>query len=101
MSYAVLFRYAAERDAERAQDWYALHAPEQVDRFADDLAATVASIRQSPLGFRILRRNARRAALKVFPYLVWYRVHDEHQVIEVLAVVHERQDGERLQSRLG
>lgn len=51
MSYAVLFRYAAERDAERAQDWY--------------------------------------------------RVHDEHQVIEVLAVVHERQDGKRLQSRLG
>lgn len=100
MSYSVLFRDNAERDAERAQDWYVLHALEQVDRFVDDLAATVTSILHSPYAFRILRRDARRAALKIFPYLVWYRIHDEHQVIEVLAVVHERQDGERLQSRL-
>lgn len=100
MSYSVLFRAAAELDAEHAQGWYALHAPKQVDRFVDDLAATIASIRQSPSAFRILRRDARRVGLKVFPYLVWYRVHDEQQVIEVLAVVHERQDGERMQSRL-
>ncbi|MDM4764326.1 type II toxin-antitoxin system RelE/ParE family toxin [Galbitalea sp. SE-J8] len=100
MSYSVLFRYNAEHDAERTQDWYALHAPEQVDRFTDDLAATVRSIRESPYAFRVLRRDARRAALTTFPYLVWYRIHDEGQVIEVLAVVHERQDDERLQSRL-
>lgn len=100
MSYSVLFRHNAERDAERGQDWYSLHAPEQVDRFTDDLAATVTSIRQSPYTFRVLRRDARRAALKIFPYLVWYRIHDELHVIEVLAVVHERQEHERLQSRL-
>lgn len=100
MSYTALFRYAAERDARRARDWYSLHAPEQVDRFVDDLAATVGSIRQSPNAFRVLRGDARRAALRVFPYLVWYRCHDELNVIEVLAVVHERQDSGRLRSRL-
>ncbi|EXJ51471.1 MULTISPECIES: type II toxin-antitoxin system RelE/ParE family toxin [unclassified Microbacterium] len=100
MSYSVLFRHNAERDAERAQDWYSLHAPEQVDRFTDDLAATITSIRQSPYAFRVLRRDARRAALRIFPYLVWYRIHDELQVIEVLAVVHQRQEHERLQSHL-
>lgn len=100
MSYSVLFRRDAERDAEHAQDWYALHAPEQVDRFVDDLAATVTSIRHSPRAFRVLRRDARRAALRSFPYLVWYRVREELQVVEVLAVVHQRQEHERLRRRL-
>ncbi len=100
MSYSVLFRHNAERDAEHAQDWYALHAPEQIDRFVDDLAATVRSIQLSPYALRILRKDARRVALKIFPYLVWYRVYDERQVVEVLAVVHQSQDNERLQNRL-
>lgn len=69
MSYSVLFRDDAEQDAERAQDWYSLHASEQVDRFVDDLAATITSIRQSPYAFRALRGGAHRAALKIFPYL--------------------------------
>lgn len=47
MSDSVLFRHNAEHNAERAKDWYSIHAPEQVDRLTDDLAATVTSIRQS------------------------------------------------------
>ena len=100
MTYAVLFRHSAERDAERAQDWYALHAPDQEARFIDDLAATVDLIRRSPHAFRTLRQDARRAAMKVFPYMIWYRVHEDRRIIEVIAVVHGRQDGERLQDRL-
>ena len=38
--------------------------------------------------------------LKVFPYKVWYRCLDEHNVIEVLAVFHARQDAEPLDDRL-
>lgn len=100
MTYSVLFRHNAERDAERAQDWYALNAPHQVDRFVDDLAATITSIRESPHAFRLLRGDARRAGLKVFPYLVWYRCHDGLEVIEVLALMHERQDPSLLRTRL-
>lgn len=100
MTYSVLFRHNAERDVEGAQDWYVLNAPHQVNRFVDDLAATIASIRTSPHAFRLLRGDARRAALKVFPYLVWYRYHDDLKVIEIVALVHQRQDPSRLQVRI-
>jgi len=46
--YATLLRDSAERDIQHAQDWHSLNALDQVDRFIDDLAATVSSIRRSP-----------------------------------------------------
>jgi plasmid stabilization system protein ParE len=100
LTYTVLFRPDAERDVEGAQDWYLLHAPEQADRFLDDLTETISSIHRWPRGYRALRRDARRATLRVFPYLVWFRVHEDEHVIEVLAVIHERQDAHRFRGRL-
>lgn len=85
---------------QRAQDWYSLEAPEQVDRFASELEATVQRVRRHPLRFARLRGDARRAYLRVFPYQLWYRVHEELQVVEVLALVHGRQDPSRLGERL-
>jgi hypothetical protein len=41
LTYSVHIRADAERDMERAQDWYAVEAPDQVDRFADELAAVI------------------------------------------------------------
>lgn len=100
MTYSVLVRSSAERDIARAVDWYAEHAPEQVARLVDELAAVVERVKENPRSFRPLRREARRAALRVFPYLLWYRCLDEAQTIEILAVVHGRQDPGRLQDRL-
>ncbi|PZU49579.1 MAG: hypothetical protein DI566_00330 [Microbacterium sp.] len=104
VTHTVLFREDAERDTQRALDWYSLHAPMQVGPFIDDLAATVSAIRDSPHSFRVLHRDARRAALKIFPYLIWYRIHDDAQVVEVVvevvAVVHQRQDGAQFRTRL-
>lgn len=100
MTYSVLVRSSAERDIEHALDWYAEHAPEQVDRFVDELAAVVERIKDYPRSFRPLRREARRAPLRVFPYLLWYRCLDEVEIIEILALVHGRQDTGQLQDRL-
>lgn len=100
MTFSVLIRASARRDIDRAQDWYSEHAPEQVTRFLDQFAAAIDRVRSSPHAFPPLKRDARRATLRVFPYEVWYRAHDELRVIEVLALVHERQDPGRLGDRL-
>ncbi|MGB3910762.1 MAG: type II toxin-antitoxin system RelE/ParE family toxin [Pseudolysinimonas sp.] len=95
-----MIRAAAQRDIENAQDWYLGHAPEHVTRFVDQLSAAIARFRARPYAFPTLRQDARRATLRVFPYEVWYRVHDELQLIEVLALVHDRQDPERFGDRV-
>lgn len=84
----------------RAQDWYAVEAPAQVDRFADELAAAVGRIRARPLLFAALRQQVRRSHLNVFPHEVWYLVHEELRLVEVVALVHDRQDPSLLASRL-
>lgn len=100
MSYPVLFRSLAEQDTRQAIEWYELHAPDQIERFIEDLDSTITRMRSSPLLFRTQHANARRAPLERFPYLVWYRILAEPKVIEVLAVVHERQGHERFSGRL-
>lgn len=84
----------------RAQDWYALEAPEQLERFADELAAALERIRARPLLFAALRQETRRSHLNVFPHEVWYLVHEELRLVEVVALVHDRQDPSLLASRL-
>jgi plasmid stabilization system protein ParE len=100
VTYSVVVRPAAGRDVQRAQDWYSLEAPEQVERFASELEATIDRVRAHPLRFARVWGDARRAYLRVFPYQLWYRVHEELQVVEVLALVHGRQDPSRLRERL-
>jgi plasmid stabilization system protein ParE len=78
----------------------AVEAPEQVDRFADELAAAIERSRARPLLFAALRQEVRRSHLNVFPHEVWYLVHEELQLVEVVALVHDRQDPSRLRERL-
>jgi plasmid stabilization system protein ParE len=100
LTFSVHVRADAERDMVRAQDWYAVEAPEQVDRFADELAAATERIRARPLLFAALRQEVRRCHLNVFPHEVWYLVREELQLVEVVALVHDRQDPSRLRERL-
>lgn len=100
MTYSVVIRRAAERDIERALDWYRDHAPDQVGRFASEFEAFVERIQGNPRSFRPLRGGARRGMLRVFPYKVWFRCLDEARLVEVLAVIHARQDATRLDDRL-
>lgn len=48
MTYAVLVRPSARRDIGRTQAWYEGHAPEQVARFVEQLAAAIQRIREHP-----------------------------------------------------
>lgn len=52
----------------------------------------------TPGVFTIVHRGLRRAALKRFPYLVYFR--QEEDVIHVFAVLHGRRDRTVLRKRL-
>lgn len=47
-----------------------------------------------------LHTNARRANLHLFPYQIWYRVRKESKEVEILAVLHHRQDAAQFSDRL-
>ncbi len=99
MTFHVIVHPAAEQDITDALDWYAERAPEQVERFLDEVAAAVRRIAGSPRLFRTVHRDVRRAALQVFPYLVWFVLEDD--LVRVLAVTHSRRDPAFVRSRFG
>lgn len=65
---------------ERAQDWYAIEAPGQVERFAGWLTAAVQRIRDGPLLFPAVRQKVRRSHLNVLAHELWYLVHEDLQL---------------------
>ncbi|MFZ2965219.1 MAG: type II toxin-antitoxin system RelE/ParE family toxin [Rhodoglobus sp.] len=100
MTTPVVIRPAAERDIDHAIGWYFENAPEQAERFADDLRATISRIQESPRMFRTVYGDVRRAALQKFPYLVWLVYFEGAGVVHILAVSHQRQDPDSTRRRL-
>ncbi|MBX9470654.1 type II toxin-antitoxin system RelE/ParE family toxin [Microcella sp.] len=92
MTATVVLREAAQRDIELALDWYLAVAPEYADRFLSDLDATLRGVADAPRAYRSVYGHVRRAALRRFPYLVWFIYLDDTDSVVVLAVTHQRQD---------
>lgn len=72
------------------------HAP----RFLNDLRNAFDRLRDSPRLSRAVYGDVRRAALRTFPYLVWFVYFAEIEVVSVIAVSHQRQDPDAARSRL-
>ncbi len=92
MTYTLRILEVVEREIERASDYYLAEAPEHVDLFEDEVGATLERISRQALVPRIVHNRARAAHLNVCPYTILYVVHDELELIDVVALVHDRQD---------
>ena len=100
MTYAVRLHANAQRDFDRAVAWYAAEAPAEVPCFVDDFIATARRLEVFPHLAPLVHRGARRANLTTYPYQLWYRALDQANVIEVIALLHHRQDPAQLSERL-
>jgi plasmid stabilization system protein ParE len=89
---------SASADLEDAADWYEQQAEGLRERFLDDFAATRERIAANPNQFPHAYRDARRASLRRFPYIVIFRVRGEE--VHILAVFHTRRDPRRWQRRV-
>jgi len=94
----LFIRRAAELDLERVEDWYEEQQPGVGREFRDAVDAAIARIADSPFAYPDRYRGARRALLRRFPYVLWYRVLEGFVV--VLACVHGRRDPRVIRARL-
>lgn len=101
MTYEVRLTSRARKDRDRVVCWYDSEAPGQTERFINEFYVTTRRLAEFPQSARVVRRGARRVSLRVFPYQLWYRLNDEAGVVEVIALVHHRQDPKQLHDRLG
>ena len=74
MSYEVQVRRAAELDIAKAQVWYETQQAGLGAEFRLEVSRVIDRLASSPLIYQIVHREIRRAKVRRFPYLVWYRV---------------------------
>lgn len=100
MTYLVRLTSNARQDRDRALAWYDAEAPEQSERFIDEFYTAARQLEHFPRSGPVLRRGARLVSLRIFPYQLWYRVHEDAEVVEIVAVLHHRQGPDQLSERL-
>ena len=94
----VLIRRAAELDLVRIEDWYEGQRPGLGQEFRDTVDAAIKRIADNPLAYPEQYRGARRAVLRRFPYVIWYRALENFLI--VLACVHGKRDPRAIRTRL-
>jgi plasmid stabilization system protein ParE len=86
----VIFRPEARIEALEAYRWYENQRSGLGREFRQALDQAINTIREKPKSFPVVHRDTRRALLKRFPYMIFYRVYAD--VISVVAVMHGKRD---------
>ena len=97
MSLPVVLTAEAEADLEAAAQWYEQRSAGLGAELVARVRDTLTRIGNNPDLYPESHAGVRRAALRRFPYGVFYRRRDDR--IEVIAVFHDRRDPTGWQSR--
>lgn len=84
--YQVIFRRQAQREFDKAGDWYEQERAGLGLEFLAEIECLIKRIAHNPEQFPILYRDVRKAVAQRFPYCVYFRLRNQH--IVVLAVFH-------------
>ncbi len=98
MTVRVLVRRLAEQDITDAFDWYVQSAPEYADGLLDEITEVLSRISVTPLIFRLVHGDVRRAALRRYPYFIWFVLSGDSA--QVIAVSHKRRNPESVQEHV-
>jgi plasmid stabilization system protein ParE len=99
LSCDVQIRRAAELDIAEAQVWYETQQAELGAEFRSEIARVIDRLAETPHIYQVVHRDIRRAIVRRFPYLIWYRVAAENVI--VLACTYAGRDPERVKARFG
>lgn len=98
MSLRVEFRPEAEADLLNARDWYEEQQRRLGTIFSTAVESAVTRITAMPEMYVKALRDVRRAKVRKFPYLLYYRVLSDR--IEMIAILHASRDPHLWQERI-
>jgi len=100
VTYQVRLLVNARRDPDRIIVYDDEQAPEQTEQFIDEFYVVARRLAVFPYAGAIRQRDACRVSLQVFPCHLWYCANDQTRAVEIVAVLHHRQDLTGLDDRL-
>lgn len=97
MNYVLVFRPEVREELEEAYNWYESQQPGLGDDFLGCVDEILNRICQIPESFPVVYRDVRRAVVRRFPYVVYYRIVSSRVV--VTAIFHGRREPKVWQAR--
>jgi plasmid stabilization system protein ParE len=85
---ALVLHPDALQEAQQARQWYENQNPDVAEQFEEALDVVIRSIESSPLLGSPFRTNYRWKRMTHFPYLIYYRIRDDGDIV-VLAIAHQ------------
>jgi plasmid stabilization system protein ParE len=98
LSYEIQVRRAAELDIAEAQVWYESQQKGLGRKFRAEVSRVIERLSDTPLIYQKVHRDVRRAIVRRFPYLIWYRTFGA--TVVVLACTYAGRDPKYVRSRL-
>ena len=83
---------------EAAKDWYDAQRVGLGDEFLECVEEVFDRLRQVPGAHAAVHGDVRRALVRRFPYVVYYRIDDD--LVTVLAIMHSHRDPAAWQGRV-
>jgi len=88
MTYKTELLPRARRELLEAWDWYDDRWIGLGDRFVREVEKRLQQIEKSPERYPERRKCFRETKIKVFPYLIIYRIHKQKKVVAVSSIFH-------------
>jgi toxin ParE1/3/4 len=97
VSLPVVLRPDAAQDLQDIRNWYELRLAGLGATFANRAATALDAVGQHPELYGMIWQDVRAAPIRRHPHVIYYRVFTDR--VEVLAILHARQDASAWQSR--
>lgn len=88
MIYRVAFLQKATRELLDAWQWYEDRQPGLGDRFKQEVFRCIHIIENNPERYPERKKHYKEALVKIFPYLLIYRINKRRKIITIVAVFH-------------
>jgi plasmid stabilization system protein ParE len=98
MTQRLIIRPQAQTDLEEAAEWYEARRAGLGGEFLREIGFVLEEVRQHPLRFPQVYKDARRARLDRFPYGIYFLAGDD--AVEVVAVMHAKRSPWQWQRRV-
>ncbi len=94
MAFDILVSPIAERNIDDAIRYYKIYSPSAAKNFRKKLFDVFKSLQINPF-FTVKYRNVRAVPLKKLPYLVFFEIYEEEQIINIISVFCTHQNPEK------
>ena len=97
MNYALVFRPEVRDELSEVYRWYESQQPGLGNDFLEKVDESLDRISQMPESYPVVYRDIRRAVVRRFPYVIYYRIVSSRVI--VTAVFHGRRNPKAWQTR--